>query len=159
MVANDAVYNAPLRLRLSGVVDVGVLGAALADVVGRHEILRTVYPEVDGEPMQQVVPVEDMRFGLSVVEADASTIEDVVSRASGEPFDLKRDLPVRAWLVASAPEEYVLLLVVHHIASDGWSSTPLLRDLSVAYEARLAGRAPVWEPLPVQYADYTLWQR
>ncbi|MDT0323918.1 condensation domain-containing protein, partial [Streptomyces millisiae] len=83
----------------------------------------------------------------------------MLERAAREPFDLVSDIPLRARLFTSAADEHVLLLVAHHIAGDAWSERLLLRDLSTAYAARHAGGAPRWEPLPLQYADFALWQR
>jgi amino acid adenylation domain-containing protein len=155
----SATYNVPLALRFSGRVDTVALGGALADVVGRHEALRTVFPEVDGEPFQRVISA-----GEAVPVVEVTTVaEDGLTRAlevaAGYHFDLAAEIPLRAHVFVVSEVESVLLLVMHHIVSDGWSMGPLLRDLSDAYAARCEGRVPGWEELPVQYADYALWQR
>ncbi|MGW2052258.1 amino acid adenylation domain-containing protein, partial [Streptomyces sp. NPDC001858] len=156
----SATYNIPLALRLSGVLDVGALRAALGDVAGRHESLRTVVLQDDGGQPRQVVL--DGPAGVPDVLVESVTAErvaGVVAAVAGTGFDLERELPWRVRVLQQAENECVLVVVVHHIAADGWSMAPLARDLSIAYAARCEGRAPVWSPLPVQYADYTLWQR
>nr|WP_271223701.1 non-ribosomal peptide synthetase [Streptosporangium carneum] len=155
----SATYNVPVALRLSGALDVEGLRAALGDVVARHESLRTVFAEDEAGPYQRVLPVEAARPVLEVVSCDRDGLEGRLAEAAGHAFDLSAEIPVRARLFELGAEEHVLMLVVHHIAGDGWSMGPLARDLSVAYAARAAGGAPTWSPLPVQYADYTLWQR
>ncbi|MGA4866967.1 condensation domain-containing protein [Streptomyces lavendulocolor] len=152
-------YNVPLVLRLTGSLDPGALEDALADVVARHESLRTVFPDVDGEPAQHVL---DSAVARPVLHRRPVTPDDVPTVLAQEvryAFDLARRPPVRATLLRVAPDEHLLLILIHHIATDDWSSTPLTRQLSEAYTARLAGAAPDWEPLPVQYADYAVWQR
>ena len=156
------VYNMAVALRLGGRLDADVLGQALADVVGRHESLRTLFPAVEGIPRQLVVPVARADFGWDVVDAGGwpeGRLEEAIGTAVREPFDLATQIPLRARLFRISEVEHVLVAVAHHIAADGWSITPLVRDLGVAYAARCVGRAPGWAPLAVQYVDYTLWQR
>nr|WP_242879866.1 non-ribosomal peptide synthetase [Streptomyces mobaraensis] len=158
-------YNIPFAIRLSGPLDRSALADALADVVARHESLRTVFPERNGAPHQQVLETTAARPELTVTEISGdesegeAALREAIDAAVAHSFDLARELPLRARLVAASPDECVLVLVVHHIAADGWSLAPLWRDIATAYAARLRGSAPDWRALPVQYVDYTLWQR
>src|ERR1700758_5324024 len=158
----SAVYNIAAAVRLDGRLDAGALGAALADVVGRHESLRTLFVAPEGIPQQLVIPAERAQLGWEGVDATgwpAARLGDAIDEVVRHPFDLATEIPLRARLFTVADDEHVLVAVVHHIAADGWSITPLVRDLGVAYAGRCAGRAPGWAPLAVQYVDYTLWQR
>jgi amino acid adenylation domain-containing protein len=143
-------YLSPLALRLRGAVQTQVLRAALGDVVARHEALRTVFPHVDGEPLQRI---------LVPFTPPLEVVEDPVTGTEATPrFDLARGPLLQARLVRLGTDEHLLVLWAHHIVIDGWSTRPLVRDLASAYESRIAGAPPRWEPLPVQYADYALWQ-
>ncbi|MFE2164046.1 non-ribosomal peptide synthase/polyketide synthase [Streptomyces sp. NPDC059447] len=154
-----AGYNVPLTLRLSGALDVAALEAALADVADRHESLRTVYAETEGVPRQDILHGPAGHPSLRIREVAAENLAAVLEASTARGFDLARDLPWRAELLVLSATESVLVLVAHHIAVDGWSMGALSRDLQTAYAARRAGSAPGWSPLPVQYADYALWQR
>ncbi|HEX2081445.1 MAG TPA: amino acid adenylation domain-containing protein, partial [Longimicrobium sp.] len=160
----SAVYNIPVARRLGGALDEAALERALGEIVRRHEALRTVFAEVDGSPMQMIapfggfaLPVEDLS-GLSEADREAA-----LRRRAGEearrPFDLSAGPLFRAGLLRLGAQEHVLLLCMHHIVSDGWSMGVLYRELSALYAAyREGGESPL-EELPVQYADYALWQR
>jgi amino acid adenylation domain-containing protein/thioester reductase-like protein/non-ribosomal peptide synthase protein (TIGR01720 family) len=156
------MYNVPVALRLCGRLDAEALGGALADVLARHESLRTMFPAPAGIPQQLVVPAERADFGWTVVDAGGwpeSELGEAIGEVVRYSFDLAAEIPLRATLFRVGDDEHVLVAVLHHIASDGWSTIPLVRDLGMAYVSRCAGRAPQWAPLPVQYVDYTLWQR
>src|ERR1700677_217515 len=156
----SSVYNFFVALRLEGELDTGALEAALGDVIARHEVLRTVFPAEGGEPCQLVLEMAEVGWGLSVTTvAGDEDLAQAIDQATGEPFDLTAQVPVRFRLLAAGPGVHVLVLVIHHIATDGWSTGVLARDISTAYAARLEGRAPGWPGLPVQYADYAIWQR
>ncbi len=148
-----ATYNIPLALRLTGDLDRDALEAALADVVARHEALRTVFAEDDADGPYQIV-LDHARPALHTV-----TTEEELKEAARYPFDLGVEIPLRAVLWPRPAGEQVLLIVIHHIAGDGRSTRPLARDLATAYAAHRAGDRPRWDALPVQYADYTLWQQ
>ncbi|MFE3255849.1 amino acid adenylation domain-containing protein [Nocardia sp. NPDC059091] len=158
---DSAVDNVPLAVRLSGELDLEAMRAAVRDLVERHEVLRTVYPEVDGEGYQQVLPLTDPRAipDLPVEDIDAAELTTRVMALGGTGFDVTATPPIRLRVLRLGPGEQVLVGVVHHIAADGFSMGPLTRDLVTAYVSRSSGAAPHWAPLPVQYADYTLWQR
>ncbi|WP_261556810.1 condensation domain-containing protein, partial [Frankia tisae] len=178
MDPGNPFYNVPLVLHLQGTVDLERLRAAVADLVARHEILRTTYVEVDGELRQRVhdrldVPVTETT--LVAVPADTPpadvAAEPAVAHALHElvrrPFDLTAGAPMRVDLIrlgagaASAATEaaHLLVLCLHHIAVDGWSLGVLVADLDVAYQARLHDSPPQWDELAIQYGDYAEWQR
>ncbi|WP_329415483.1 amino acid adenylation domain-containing protein [Nocardia vinacea] len=157
----SGVNNIPLAVRLSGVLDVEALRSAARDLVGRHEVLRTVYPEIDGEGIQVVLPIDDARAvpELEIVSASADELPELVIAAAVAGFDVAVAPPIRLRLVRLGESEQVLVCVVHHIAADGFSMGPLARDLMSAYSIRSGGARPQWQPLDVQYADYAIWQR
>jgi amino acid adenylation domain-containing protein len=155
----SALYNNPVALRLEGDLDAAALEAALGEVITRHEVLRTVFPAVNGQPYQRVLGMAELGWQLPVTTVGEDDIPDTVAGIAAEPFDLAAEVPVRARLLRVAAGVHVLVVVIHHVATDGWSAGVLARDLSVAYVARRAGGAPGWAPLPAQYADYAMWQR
>ncbi|MFT3661296.1 MAG: amino acid adenylation domain-containing protein [Gordonia sp. (in: high G+C Gram-positive bacteria)] len=165
MDPSSPAYNMPGAVRLHGDVDADAMRAAVADLIERHESLRTRFPSVAGEPVQEIVPAAEAitQIGLTVGATTESEIRAQLFAEVTTGFDLVSELPFRVSLTTVTDDfgrmSYVLTTVLHHIVSDGMSLRPLIWDLVLAYTARAAGTPPAWEPLPVQYADYTLWQR
>ncbi|WP_196223735.1 non-ribosomal peptide synthetase, partial [Nocardia seriolae] len=164
----SAAYNVPVAVRLTGALDVAALGEAVTDVIGRHETLRTIYPQVNGAATQVIVPVAQAVPDMRPVVVSAESVTERIAAVITTGFDVTNEVPVHAKLfrvegttesIDGTAVEHVLVFVTHHIAADGWSMGPLTRDVMVAYAARAAGVAPGWAPLPVQYADFSLWQR
>ncbi|HYR08361.1 MAG TPA: amino acid adenylation domain-containing protein, partial [Longimicrobium sp.] len=160
----SATYNILAAWRLGGALDEAALERALGEIVRRHEALRTVFGEVDGSPVQVIAPFGS--FALPVEDLSALSEADreaALRRRAGEEarraFDLSAGPLFRAALLRLGEEDHVLLLSMHHIVSDAWSMGVLFRELSALYAAYLAGRESPLSELPVQYADYAVWQR
>ncbi|HEU4557572.1 MAG TPA: amino acid adenylation domain-containing protein, partial [Longimicrobium sp.] len=160
----SAVYNMPMARRLVGALDVAALERSVGEIVRRHEALRTTFVEVDGSPVQVIaafggfaLPLEDLSE-LSQADREASLRRRVGEEAL-QPFDLAAGPLFRAVLLRLGAEDHVLLLGMHHIVSDGWSMGVLDRELSALYVAYREGRESPLPELPVQYADYAVWQR
>nr|WP_296777875.1 non-ribosomal peptide synthase/polyketide synthase [Rhodococcus sp. (in: high G+C Gram-positive bacteria)] len=155
----STAYNIPMALRLSGTLDEEAFAAAIGDLVGRHESLRTIYPDTDSGPVQQVLSSERAGIALKVEHANSESVTAKVMALAATQFDVTTEAPVRVTLFRVADEEFVVAMVVHHISADGSSMVPMTTDLMTAYAARTTGSEPDWAPLPIQYADYALWQR
>ncbi|OKI15539.1 non-ribosomal peptide synthetase [Saccharothrix sp. CB00851] len=153
----SAAYNFPLVFTLHGALDVAAFTSAVGDVVDRHEAARTVFGEHEGTPFQRVL--HDVTPVVVVREAGEEDVPGIVRDEVERPFDLRTELPLRVTVASLNPEKHLIVILLHHITTDEWSDRPFLRDLATAYRARRSGEAPRWAPLPVQYADYTVWQR
>ena len=159
-----APYVIPLAARIEGNLDVRILEAALAKVVARHDILRTVIVERDGAPVQEVLPAAAASIpvvALPEAQTDGGELDldAAVRHEIARPFDLSAGPLWRVSLLAAASRPVVIVLVMHHAVSDGWSVGVLLRELSAAYAGFAAGRPVSFAPLPIQFADHACWQR
>ncbi|MFP2930664.1 amino acid adenylation domain-containing protein, partial [Pyxidicoccus sp. 3LG] len=160
----SAAYNIPTGLRLTGTLDAGALERAFTEVVRRHEALRTTFVSVGGQAAQHIAP--PAAFPLATVDLTAlpagtreAEVRRIVSAEAVRPFDLARGPLLRATLLKLEAGEHVLLLVMHHIISDGWSMGVLVREVTALYAAFTSGRPSPLPELPVQYADFSAWQR
>ncbi|WP_316186189.1 non-ribosomal peptide synthase/polyketide synthase [Bradyrhizobium sp. SZCCHNR31011] len=157
-------YHVAVALRLEGELDANALEQALSEIVWRHEMLRTRFETVSGRAVQIVDPAASYRLDvldLSHLSRQEQNAElDRQSREhAAEPFDLSAAPPFRTRLIRLGSEQHLLLLAMHHIISDAWSSEVLIGEVTALYQAFRAGKPSPLEPLPVQYADYALWQR
>jgi amino acid adenylation domain-containing protein len=169
LAPGSPVYNIPEAIRLVGALSLPALENSFAEILRRHQALRTTFQSTNGQPVQVVT--SDYRFSLALCDlshlGEAARQEEIQRLAVAEarkPFDLTRDLMLRASLVRLAPEEHVLFITMHHIASDAWSIGILYGELATLYRAFLEGKNPaeaggLLPELPIQYPDYATWQR
>ncbi|MEV0101358.1 amino acid adenylation domain-containing protein, partial [Nocardia sp. NPDC050789] len=156
---DSAAYSIPIVLRLTGELNLDALRAALTEVVDRHEVLRTVYPYAEGEPSQVVLPTAQAITPITPTPVTESELAEAMSALVATAFDVTVDAPLRVRLFELGQHEWVLAVVAHHISCDGSSLGPLARDTMTAYAAHLTGETPDLPALPVQYADYAIWER
>lgn len=157
-----AAYNLPGAVRLQGVLDLDALSAAFEALVARHEPLRTLFRLEEGiwyPRVQAPGPLALERHDLAGCAKREQRLQDIAQQQAGLPFDLQEGPLLRVCLVRLAEDEHVLLLTLHHIVADGWSMNVLIDEFSRLYAQCVAGQAPQLPPLPIQYADYALWQR
>jgi len=155
-------YHVPVVLRLGGAIDIAALSYALCEVVNRHEVLRTVVQEEDGVAYQRVLEKNSWRLEIvedPVYSSNKGVLEVKIEEWLGQSFDLSKDHMLRVRLVKLAEGEYLLVGVLHHIASDGWSRNILVREFVELYRSHMEGRVAELPVLNVQYADYAIWQR
>jgi amino acid adenylation domain-containing protein len=164
LAPGSPVFNVAATLRLRGALDVAALERALGAVVHRHEILRSTFPASGGPPAQVAAAPGATRLPVEVVPGAGlrereDRLEALAAEEAAAPFDLERGPLLRARLLRLDASDHVLLLTLHHMVTDGWSSGVLVRELGALYRAFVAGGPSPLPPLPVQYADYALWQR
>jgi acyl carrier protein len=159
-----SLYNLPVAVRMTGELDVRALERTLSEMIRRHEVLRTTFTSIDGEPVQVVGEPQDVTIPITdLQEWDESERELEASRLASEevrrPFDLSSGPLLRASLLRLGEQDHVVLMTMHHIISDGWSTGVLVREVEALYEAYTRGAESPLAELPVQYADYAAWQR
>jgi amino acid adenylation domain-containing protein len=164
LAPGNAAYNMPLAVRLDGRLDAAALAQSFAEIVRRHETLRTTFQTVAGRPVQVIA--SEARFVLPRIdlaglpgEKRAAEAQRLLAVEAVRPFDLAQGPIVRVLLLRASEQEHLCLVNLHHIASDGWSLGVLVREVGALYMAFTEGLGSPLPPLPVQYADFTLWQR
>ncbi|TCP59316.1 amino acid adenylation domain-containing protein [Tumebacillus sp. BK434] len=164
VLPGSAAYNIPFALRLQGTVDTAALERTIHEIMSRHEALRTTFREVDGRPVQvigaaqrQTLPIRDLQ-SIAPTEREAEALRLIQAEAQ-TAFDLEKGPLLRFQLLQLSGAEFILLLNFHHIVSDGWSTGVLVQEFQLLYSAFATGEAPQLAELPVQYADYAVWQR
>lgn len=157
------VYNIPMQLTLKGKLDIDALSASMSELVKRHEVLRTRFEELEGQPAQVISPAEPLQIPvIDLTELAGSTqenaVKDLVNEEEERVFDLSEGHLIRVTVLRLDEEDHVLLLTMHHIISDGWSMGVLVREMTSLYKAYTTGSPPPLEELAIQYVDYSVWQ-
>ncbi|HEX8904580.1 MAG TPA: condensation domain-containing protein, partial [Longimicrobiaceae bacterium] len=164
MDPDSPLYNIPVALRLEGELDVPALERALGGIVARHESLRTTFAEVGGQPVQVIAPFEGFHLTIEDLSqldeaAREAAVRNRATAAAARKLDISTGPLLRAALIRLGEQDHALLVTMHHIVSDGWSMGVFFRELSELYAAAVEGREPALPALPVQYADFAVWQR
>lgn len=164
MAPGSAAYNMPAAFRLEGVLNLSALEEAFNAVIQRHEILRTTYDEIAGEPVQSIHPVSREILTIVALQSlnqaeQAMRIKLLADDEARQPFDLKTGPLIRIQLLKLVDLEHVLLVTLHHMVCDGWSIGVFVREMAELYDACLVHRPPLLPTLPIQYADFAYWQR
>ena len=161
---DSPTYNVPAAFRLSGELNLNALEQSLNEVVRRHEVLRTVFATINGNPVQKILP--SLVIALTPIDLSQQpendrepALQSLLKNEALQPFDLSRGPLIRAQLLRLSPVDHVLALNLHHIVSDGWSMGVLFREISALYRAYCAGKPNPLPEIPIQYADYSVWQR
>ncbi len=155
----STAYVIPYSLRFGGSLHTGALEGALASIVARHESLRTTFADIEGRPMQIVSPVAPFSLRMVELSAEPERLDALMSEEIQSEFDLVHGPLFRAVLYRLGPEAHMLLLLQHHIISDAWSMEVMLSELGILYQDRVSGRVSTLPELPVQYRDFSRWQR
>lgn len=161
-LAGSQQYHLPAVVRLTGRLNQQALSGAISYIIDRHEVLRTVIHEKDGKPYQVIKDSRDWQLQVvdgSIYYQDDESLQQYLQRSIDLPFDLAKDYPIRATLIRLRELEHLLVVVVHHIASDAWSTAILVREVALCYDAFSGGQNPSLPALPFQYADFAYWQR
>jgi len=153
----NAIYNMPIALKISGNLNITALEAALTGIIQRHAILRTTFTTVNGVPRQAIASPTSVK--IPVLESSPDQIQQQANQAAKKPFDLSSDSLIRCQLLQLAPENYILLVTIHHIVFDAWSMSIFVQELITLYEAALNQKSGILLTLPIQYADFAYWQR
>jgi len=152
-----SLYNIPIALRLRGKLNIEAAQAGLQEIVNRHEVLRTSFPEVGDGTIQDIAAEMEVPFAMAEIREDE--LDQVLREQARRPFDLSHGPLIRVSLFRIGSQDHVLLVMMHHIVSDGWSLGVMLREFNALYDSFSRGTASPLPPLPIQYADYSEWQR
>ncbi|MEH2279378.1 MAG: amino acid adenylation domain-containing protein [Nostoc sp.] len=153
-------YNEGFQLRVQGVLNVAVLGQSINEIIQRHEILRTTFPAVDGKPLQVISP--SLALAIPVLDLQGlkeSEVQQIVTKEARQPFDLNNGPLLRVTLLRLGSESHLLVLIMHHIITDGWSMGIFIQELSLLYRAFTLNSPLLLPELPIQYANFAVWQR